>query len=208
MEVPRNLILRRIDLPNWLDLKERLNENQLIVSFQAEQPRDEERYLNELFYKTCETVVTGYAWLNKVYLRTGRKTFLPAMRYVPEYHRLSELEQTELHTRSAQVKHIYEHWDEIVSNCMNSSMTHIDVRRMNLYQLSRASDKNWLTRHNDSQKPKVKRRIDRVYTNLMIQTLADNCVDIMRVINNDEEQIRLIGRDLANALLKRAENKP
>ena len=39
----------------------------------------------------------------------------------------------------------------------------------------------------------------------MIERLADNCEDLMRAIDNDAEQIPLIGRDLANVLQKRAQ---
>ena len=181
-----------------------ISENQLFSVFQRS-TRLEEQQLNLLFAQTCETIVDGYTWLQKVYERTGRRKFLPAMRYVPEYHLLTGPEQEELKKRSAQVTHIYENWDDIVKNCVRPSMTHVEVQRLNLYQLSRASNDKWLDGFNNSQKPKIRKRIDRLYSKQMIETLADNCEDLMRIINNDAEQIPLIGRDLANVLQKRAE---
>ena len=204
MAAERNGVLRRYDLAAWVEQKNRIEENQLFSIFQRS-ARLEEQELDLIFAKTCETIVDGYTWLQKVYERTGRRRFIPAMRYVPEYRLLSEPDQEELKKRSAQVTHIYENWDAIVQNCVRPSMTHVEVQRLNLYQLSRASNDKWLDRFNDSQKPKIRKRIDRLFTKEMIERLADNCDDLMRAIDNDAEQIPLIGRDLANVLQKRAQ---
>ena len=202
MAAEPNAILRRFDLSAWVGQKNAVSEDQLFGAFQRS-ARIQQQNLDILFAETCESIVDGYTWLQKVYQRTGRKTFLPAMRYVPEYHRLSPTEQEELHKRSAQVTHIYENWEEIVQNCVRPSMTHVEVQRLNLYQLSRASNDKWLDRFNNSQKPKIRRMIHRKYPRELINRLADHCDDLMTIIDKDSEQIPLIGRDLVAVLLKR-----
>ena len=202
MAAEPNAILHRYDLTAWVGQKNAISEDQLYSAFQRS-ARTEEQNLDILFAETCETIVDGYTWLQKVYERTRRRTFLPVMRYVPEYHQLSAPDQEELRKRNAHVTYIYEHWEDIVQNCVRPSMTHVEVQRLNLYQLSRASNDKWLDRFNDSQKPKIRKRVHRVYPKDLIDRLADHCEDLMTIIDNDSEQIPLIGRDLVTVLQKR-----
>ena len=103
---------------------------------------------------------------------------------------------------------IYENWDQIVINCTRHDMTYVDVRRMSLYQLSRAHVPGWVVRFNDDHKPKTTRRTEKEYSQAMVDSVINNdpgsTQRILDQVDNDEEQLKLYGRDFINALIRKA----
>ena len=56
--------------------------------------------------------------------------------------------------------------------------------------------------------PKTTRRVERDYPQAMIDSIIDNDPGsthrLLDLVNNEEEQVKLIGRDFTNALMRRA----
>ena len=90
-------------------------------------------------------------------------------------------------------------------------MEYVDVRRLSVEELSRCKNFGLVVRYNDSHKPKSgKKKNDRLYPDSMIDDLINNNTNatqnLLREIENDEDQITLIGQDVVAALLKIARN--
>ena len=205
----QNAILYTFDLPEWVRQKSNTNVNELLHAFNVEIPRNDEASLNTQFGKRCEQVASGYAWLQKVYQLTGRKTYGPAMRHYPPYHQLTEDEQQELDKKVNYVKTIYQRWDDIITLCNRSDMVYVDVRRFSLFQLSRACEKVWMEKYNTNHMPRSNRVVRREYESDMIDRMVNNengaTQELLQQVNNNKEQIALIGRDITKALHRRAE---
>ena len=203
-----NIILYSFDLPEWVRQKSHSDVDELLHAFNVEIPNNEEAALNLLFGKKCEQVATGYAWLQMVVRRTGYKTYKPAMRHYAPYQRLTQDQQGELDKRVNQVKTIYEKWDKIIDLCCRSDMEYVDVRRFSLFQLSRACEKVWVENYNTNHMPKTNRRVRREYEQEMIDQIINNedgaTQQLLQEINNNKDQIKLIGQDITKALLIRA----
>ena len=206
-----NAILYDFDLPEWVQQKRNTDVNDLLNKFNIEIPLEDERAWTERFAKRCEQVASGYAWYKKVLRQTGRKTYKPAMRHYAPYQRMTEPQREELDKKVDQVKTIYENWDKIMLLCNRSDMIYVDVKKFSLFQLSRACETRWLEQYNKAHMPKTKRIIHREYEPEMIEAIINNeegATDtILQHINNNKDQITLIGRDITKALLRRAEGE-
>lgn len=206
--VCNNEILHTIDFPEWVRQKSISREDDLLQAFTIDLPTDEEAAITSSFHVKCELVATGYAWLQKVYSMTGTRTYVAAMRRYAPYNQLSDWQKELLDKKIKQVKKIYDNWDRIVELCCRSDMTYVDVRRFTLYQLSRACEKRWVEAYNENHMPKWFRRIERQYPLEMVEQLLNNEAgstdQLLREVNNDIDQVRLIGKDICDALVRRA----
>ena len=187
------------------------SEGTLLDQFCRLLPAVEESALDDLFLNTIERITVGYAWLKRALERSGKKTFLPAVRHLPEWRGLSTPVQKIVHRNIRLIKKIYEKWDMIVHNVTHQSMIFVDVRRFSLYQLSRSCSFSWVKQYNRNHAPKDTRRPDKIYTNQMVDDIINNVAGaterVLDVVDGDEEQIKLIGKDITHLLLLKADQR-
>ena len=130
---------------------------------------------------------------------------------MPEWRGLSTPVQKIVHRNIRLIKKIYEKWDMIVHNVTHQSMIFVDVRRFSLYQLSRSCSFSWVKQYNRNHAPKDTRRPDKIYTNQMVDDIINNVAGaterVLDVVDGDEEQIKLIGKDITHLLLLKANHR-
>ena len=139
----------------------------------------------------------------------GKKTFLPAVKRTLDWRQLPTPLQKVVHRNMRLIKKIFLNWETIVHNVTHQSMVYVDVRRFSLYQLSRSCSFTWVKNYNKSHAPKNGRRTERIYTYQMIDDVVNNIAGatgtILSSVDGDEEQIKMIGKDITNALLAKAD---
>ena len=167
---------------------------------------DEE--LDELFRITCRRVALGYAWLQNALRRSGRRTFVPAMRRFLAYQLLSPERQTRIETDIKYIKCIYENWQLIVRNCILPIMTDLDVRSFPLWKLSKCRNLGFVEAENNKVNQVRRRPTVRAYNLTMIDDIVDNkprsTETLLSLVGNDQEQIKKIAEDFHDVLQRRA----
>ena len=131
--------------------EEQDNEPELIREFSTSIDRTEEE-LDDLFRNTCRRVAIGYAWLQSALRRSGKRTFLPAMRRFPAYEMLPAEKKSRIETEIKYIRCIYENWGRIVTHCTLPIMTGLDVRPFPLWKLSKCIDLNFVEKENNKGK--------------------------------------------------------
>ena len=188
-----------------------LNEGTLLDQFCRLLPSVEESALDALFHNIVQRVTIGYAWLMRALERSRKKTFLPAVRHSREWRQLPTPVQKVVHRNIRLIKKIYEKWDTIVHNVTQQSMIYVDVRRFSLYQLSRSCSFTWVKQYNKNHAPKDTRRPDKIYTNQMVDDIVHNVAGaterVLDAVDGDEDQIKMIGKDITNLLLVKANQR-
>ena len=158
-----------------------------------------------------QRVTIRYAWLMRALERSRKKTFLPAVRHSREWRQLPTPVQKVVHRNSRLIKKIYEKWDTIVHNVTQQSMIYVDVRRFSLYQLSRSCSFTWVKQYNKNHAPKDTRRPDKIYTYQMVVDIVHNVAGaierVLDAVDGDEDQVKMIGKDITNLLLLKADQR-
>ena len=210
-QLPNEAILR-IHINTQVQTHARvLSEGTLLDQFCRLLPSVEESALDAMFHNTVQRITVGYAWFKRALERSGKKTFLPAVKHLREWRQLSTPVQNIVHRNMRLIKKIYEKWDTIVHNVTHQSMIYVDVRRFSLYQLSRSCSFTWLKRYNKNHAPRDTRRPDKIYTNEMVDDIVNNVAGAteraLDAVDGDEDQIKLIGKDITNLLLVKADQR-
>ena len=203
-----NNILYTIDLPEWVQQKSRIEVGELFQTFNVNLPEDEDELVNLSFATNCEIVASGYAWLQKVYLLTGTRSYVPAMRRWGPYQQLSQSRKEACDKRAKQVVRIYENWEKICTLACRSDLIYVKVKRFSLYQLSRACEKRYMERQNELHMPPELRRVESQYPIDMVHEMINDAASnrLLELVNYDKQQIKLIIKDITNELLNRASN--
>ncbi len=121
---------------------------------------------------------------------------------------MSEPRQKKLQKHITYVSKIYKDWYKIVSNCTNPLFINVDVRQFSLYQLYRARSIKWVddwnTMHSENRPPPTEKEYPYYMINNMLDNVDGSTIALLNYVNRDKEQIKLIGRDITNGLLRRA----
>ena len=201
-----------------LDMKQRAREREadgiplLIQQLTQLVPRQEE-LLDQQFTNTCDIITVGYAIFVSALRVTGRRTFIPAMRRFQSFQALPAPIKDEINDLMRLITRIMKHYDLIVFNITRPSMQYLDVRRLSIEQISRCMNDKWADDYNILHMPKELRRHerhDREYPQYMIDEVVENIPGsterVLDRVDNNEEQIKLIGKDITKALLVKARN--
>ena len=209
-DLPNNII-RSVNIKDIFHRHTLCNEFLLFEQFYQLLPSLEESALDALFENTIQRVAVGYAWLTKALARSGKKTFLPAVKRLPQWRRLSERAQKVIRRNIRLIKKIFSNWDKIVHHVSGEEMIYVDVRRFSLYQLSRATNLNWVKRYNKSHAPRKSKRLDKLFTRQMIEDIVNNVEGstetLLDAVDGDEDQIKAIGVDITSLLHEKTDQQ-
>ena len=203
----QNAIMLTINLGGDMATFEQQSELTLVREFCTLIDRTDEE-LDALFLMTCSKVALGYAWLQNALRRSGRRTFVPAMRRFPAYQLLSPERQTRIETDIKYIKCIYENWQLIVRNCTLPIMTDLDVRSFPLWKLSKCRNLGFVEGENNKVNQVRRQPTLRAYNLTMIDDIVDNeprsTETLLSLVGNDQEQIKKIAEDFHDVLQRRA----
>ena len=164
----------------------------------------ENQHLDQMWQVTLNRITTGVALYYSATRRAGLTSFGPSMAGEPEYFALPQRERTKLCKNINRLKRIHERWETIAHNLTNPTILHIDVRRMSVIMLEKSINFDWVREKNEAQNPNRTRRAPVIphYPAHMIDVIfnAIQNTGILDIIQHDDEQIKLIGRDLVRKM--------
>ena len=202
--------LKDINLVRNIESAMRKDELQLESDFHSF-TRIRERHLDRVFNSTMKIVYAGHAWATKAISRTSCVTFKPAMRKNEAFQRLPETRKEEIYEEQKHIRSIVRHWDKIVYNCNLPEMIHFDIKGLPLWKIARCSklsfvqDENSAMGGNTVPRRPVKRTYEIEMVDDMINNVPGSTQRLLDQVNNDKKQIKLIGKDVTDLLLRRAE---
>ena len=177
-------------------------EDQLFDDFDEALPSERERQIDALFSNTINQIIVGYAFRSKLLSLTGGTSFGPALNNLRQYDYLSVRQKRRLCNRISRIKTVYENWDIITHNLTNPRMIHVEARKFLIEQLARSVSFQWVNDYNEKHAPQRKRKnaINPEYPEHMIAEIMASIRQsgIVRHVNGDPDQLRLIGRDLVD----------
>lgn len=158
------------------------------------------------------TLTTGYAWRQKCMERNvAYRSFGAALNTHPLYRNMDGTEKQRLCRKMAIVKKVYENWDDISTNLSHPAIRNIDVCNLSLRQLSGLIEWRDVVKFNAEHGPRAPRQRTRpLYPNAIINEIVGHIeqnTTLLHDVDFDEEQIKMIGRDISNALLRIAANR-
>ena len=89
----------------------------------------------------------------------------------------------------------------------HNGILYVDIRKMSVRELAEARDFNWVKRYNSAHAPGARKRKGtpiRAYPQHHVDSLVDfvETAGIAAFVNYDPEQLRLLGKDFIESLLK------
>ena len=130
------------------------------------------------------------------------------MRNYEPYQLLSVRKQKELQKQTTYVNKIYQDWSRIVANCTNPLMENIDVRRFSIYQLYRARSFTWVddlnSKHSETRPPPIVRGYPLYMVDNILENVEGSTNLLLNHVNRNIDQLKLVGMDITNALIRRA----
>ena len=165
----------------------------------------ENGHLDNIWQSTTQKLIAGVSLYQKATARAGLNSFGSSLTGVPWYNTLDERERSRLCRRVNQMKRIWDAWPDIIENLTRPSILYIDVRSFSMDKLEKAINYDWVKDRNASNNPeKIKKKdpVLRGYPQQMITDImaAINTTGILQVINHDEEQVKLILKDIKEGI--------
>lgn len=157
---------------------------------------------------TIRTILNGQSLYEMVTQQTGFISFGRGLQYYPELADLSAPEKKILCKTISIIKGIYERWNTIVTNLTHTDMKNVDPRTFSIYELAQAHLFPWVVKYNEAhalkEPKKRKRKSEPTYSSEDLRGVVNaiQSTGILAKFNNDPEQIKLLGNDIINELLR------
>ena len=132
------------------------------------------------------------------------------MRRNRRFQQLSAKRKDDIYWEQKYITSIVKYWPKIVEYCTHHTMIHLDIRSFSLNKLSRCSswkfvdDENNRMGGNPPKRPE-KRNYEIELVDDVIDNVPGSTQRILDLVENDKKQIKLIGKDLTDLLLRRAD---
>ena len=173
-------------------------------------PAREDAQLNELFYQTMRKVAFGVAFHIKILSHNLLySSFGAALNVHPQYcdpHYTYD-ERKDISKKIRAAKQVYDDWDKIVANAINSEITHVDLRKFSIDQLGQAKNFSWLVGLNDKYAAKKRKRRGPPEPNFSDAKIAHIMAAIVQSgiiqdVSGDVDQLDLISKRLLEEMKK------
>lgn len=193
-----------------LNATTRRTEADLFRHFQLLNTRYEEN-LDIKFRLTMEMITTGYAWMKTCLQRSNYASFGASLNTHPIYQTYDPTIRRGWCTQIQIIKKVYENWEKITGNLIHPHITNVDIRELSIRQLSRLVEWPDVVKYNAEHGPRVPRQQQRrLYPNNIINEIAshiDQNTTFLYDVDFDENQIKMLGKDISNALIRIAANR-
>ena len=163
------------------------------------------------FQSRINLITAGYAWMTKCVQRANYASFGASLNTHPIYRHYDPSERRKWCETIGMIKKVYENWDDIYRYLNHPAITHIHMKELSIRQLSRLTTWDDVLKYNDDHAPRAPRRRQRpLYPRAFITEITQHIqqnTTILHDIDFEEEQIKMIGRDISNELLRIAANR-
>ena len=163
------------------------------------------------FQSRINLIMAGYAWMTKCLQRANYSSFGASLNTHPIYRHYDPSERKRWCITIGMIKKIYENWDDIYQNLNHPAIIYIDMKELSIRQLSRLTKWTDVLKYNDDHAPRAPRQRQRpLYPRAFITDVTQHILQnttILHDLDFDEEQIKMIGRDISNELLRIARNR-
>ena len=164
-------------------------------------------HLDLQWENTLMTVFNGYALYKKVTSWNSGSSFGRSLNHYPGCQHLQGPAKKQLTKKISLIKNVYENIDDIIVNVTHQDMSYVDIRKLSVRELAEARDFSWVKRYNAVHAPGARKRKGapiRAYQQQHVDSIVDfiESTGIAEYVNYDPDQLRLLGRDVIEKMLK------
>ena len=166
---------------------------------------NEDRRLEKLHKATLQLIIHGKAYKNSSLENTNYQYFKSWAKTQENFAHLSAKELSKLCDKVNEASVVFDSWDTIVNNLIDSRMDQIDARRFSVRQFYMAKNINWCLSYNEMLRKKGKNDDEAPYPEAQYNDILQYIINsgILDDTDNNPQIAAIIGGRLQSDMVRR-----